>query len=567
MSYTIIQTDITVTGQTATTDGLSSELTFTEVSGVYTSVGYFRGGNFHITDGSNNYYSTNINPTLLTGSLDLSGSNLNISNVTSPSYYTVTVDLNTMTYTIVDTNITVTGKTVTTNGLSPNLTFTESSGVYTSVGYFRGGNFHITDGTYDYYSTNINPALLTGTLDLSGSNLNISNLTSPSYYTVTVNLNNMTYTIVDTNITVTGKTITTVGSSNDITLIQTSPGVYRSIFQGGDPFHITDGTNIYYAKTQSSLSGTLDLSGSNINISFIQSPNYYTLTCDLTNMTFSAVATIDAGLQLKMVRTDISAPDVSLNETTTPGIYVADLQGGSIYIANINSPYNTYGSANQVSYTGDINYGSTDVINLFPVLTYPFKYTITFDLTINQYSASVTTFPRPSIPCFKQGSKILTNKGYVEIQNLRKGDLVETSKHGFVPIDMIGYTQLEHFNNKERIKDQLYVCTKNEYPEVFEDLIITGCHSILVDEFIENQREQTAELLTRIFVTDNKYRLPACLDKRAKVYEKEGTYTIYHVALENENYYKNYGVYANGLLVETCSKRYLKEISNMTLIE
>jgi len=37
--------------------------------------------------------------------------------------------------------------------------------------------------------------------------------------------------------------------------------------------------------------------------------------------------------------------------------------------------------------------------------------------------------------------------------------------------------------------------------------------------------------------------------------------------LENDNYYTNYGVYANGLLVETSSKRYLKELSEMTLIE
>jgi hypothetical protein len=44
-------------------------------------------------------------------------------------------------------------------------------------------------------------------------------------------------------------------------------------------------------------------------------------------------------------------------------------------------------------------------------------------------------------------------------------------------------------------------------------------------------------------------------------------YTIYHFALENDNYYMNYGVYANGLLVETCSKRYLTELSNMELIE
>jgi hypothetical protein len=56
------------------------------------------------------------------------------------------------------------------------------------------------------------------------------------------------------------------------------------------------------------------------------------------------------------------------------------------------------------------------------------------------------------------------------------------------------------------------------------------------------------------------------VDERATVYDKPGTHTIYHFALENDNYYWNYGVFANGLLVETCSKRYLKEISGMTIL-
>jgi len=59
--------------------------------------------------------------------------------------------------------------------------------------------------------------------------------------------------------------------------------------------------------------------------------------------------------------------------------------------------------------------------------------------------------------------------------------------------------------------------------------------------------------------------LPACVDERASVYLKEGPYAIYHLALENDNYYHNYGIYANGLLVESCSKRYLNELSGMTL--
>jgi hypothetical protein len=90
-----------------------------------------------------------------------------------------------------------------------------------------------------------------------------------------------------------------------------------------------------------------------------------------------------------------------------------------------------------------------------------------------------------------------------------------------------------------------------------------------VDEFKnEKEREETGKLNNgRFFATDDKHRLPACVDERASVYEKEGFFTIYHLALDNEDYYMNYGIYANGLLVETCSKRYLKELSKMELTE
>jgi hypothetical protein len=176
--------------------------------------------------------------------------------------------------------------------------------------------------------------------------------------------------------------------------------------------------------------------------------------------------------------------------------------------------------------------------------------------------------PAPPIVCFKEGSKILTDQGYKLIQDLRKGDLVKTLNHGFKPIHLIGKREIHHPALKERIKDQLYQCSQQEYEEVFEPLIITGCHSILVDDFVSNeQREKVIEVNGNTYVTDRKYRLPACADPRASVYEIPGNYTIYHLALENDDYYMNYGIYANGLLVETCSKRYLKELSNMELIE
>jgi hypothetical protein len=39
------------------------------------------------------------------------------------------------------------------------------------------------------------------------------------------------------------------------------------------------------------------------------------------------------------------------------------------------------------------------------------------------------------------------------------------------------------------------------------------------------------------------------------------------VALENKNNYSNYGIYANGLLVESIGKRMFKELSGITEIK
>jgi hypothetical protein len=173
--------------------------------------------------------------------------------------------------------------------------------------------------------------------------------------------------------------------------------------------------------------------------------------------------------------------------------------------------------------------------------------------------------------CFKEGSNILCFENnaekYIPIEKLRKGDLVKTRLNGYVPIHMIGKSQIYHKKTNQRIKEQLYSCSTDKFEELFEDLVITGCHSILVDEFTsEEQKETVIDIMGGIYVTEDQYRIFACIDERTSVYEKEGLHTIYHLALENDDYYMNYGIYANGLLVETSSKRYLKELSGMEII-
>jgi len=170
------------------------------------------------------------------------------------------------------------------------------------------------------------------------------------------------------------------------------------------------------------------------------------------------------------------------------------------------------------------------------------------------------------VVCFKDGTLILTDKGYLPIEELRKGDLVKTLLDGYKPMYMIGKKEIYHPATTERGKDQLYIGTQAEFPWLKEDLIVTGSHCILVDEFKEGEKEETIKVLGKVYATDKKYRLPACVDKRFAVYKPEGNYTVYHLALEHDNRVMNYGIYANGLLVETCSKRCIEEYAKMEVI-
>lgn len=192
---------------------------------------------------------------------------------------------------------------------------------------------------------------------------------------------------------------------------------------------------------------------------------------------------------------------------------------------------------------------------------------VVFYSVTNKYSPGQSG----NVPCFKDDSKILCFKEgrehYVKVQDIRKGDLVKTLRHGYVPVNMIGTTKLYNSGNMLRGPNKLYLCSLDKYPDLIEELVITGFHSILEDNISEKQKEETIELLGNIMITDNKYRLMACLDERATPYLEEGVFNIWHIALDNNDYYMNYGIYANGLLVETCSKRYLKELSGMILIE
>ena len=187
----------------------------------------------------------------------------------------------------------------------------------------------------------------------------------------------------------------------------------------------------------------------------------------------------------------------------------------------------------------------------------------------NDVGTKYYLYPLPSgAVCFLEGTKVLCLVGdtqqYLPIESLTKDVLVKTSRDGYKKIELIAKEEMNNPGTDERIEPRLYKCSTSKYPELKDDLFITGCHSILVDKITDKEKDVLTRQLGRIFVTDKKYRLTAYADERAEPWNSEGKYTIWHIVLEHENPVMNYGIYVNGgLLVESCSKHVLKNKSNM----
>lgn len=218
-------------------------------------------------------------------------------------------------------------------------------------------------------------------------------------------------------------------------------------------------------------------------------------------------------------------------------------------------------------------YGLFNVSNSTSYKTY--IIIITSIATGSSAAANIGTWniyaPATNAPCFKKDTKILcmknNNEEYIPIQNIRKGDLVKTFQNGYVQVNMIGRSYVYNSGDKNQIKERLYRYTSEDYPELVEDLIITGCHALLVKHLTDLEINKTIELFGELLIIDNHCRLITVVNRKAIPYEIEGTFEIWHLALDNDRYFSNYGIFANGLLVETCSKSYMKDHSAMELIE
>ena len=191
------------------------------------------------------------------------------------------------------------------------------------------------------------------------------------------------------------------------------------------------------------------------------------------------------------------------------------------------------------------------------------KYDI--ELTASDGSESVTQsfsiiVSKPI--CFKAGTRILCLKNgkeqYIRIGQLKEGDKVKTLNHGYKKI-----VDIRKGNYKLNGLMDMGMYRMKKQGNMIAKLEMTGLHCVLVDKndpkYADDIKKQ-GNLNDPKFSLDGKFRLRA---KESHLFEQmeEKTYTIFSFALEDEEQ-EQYGIWANGALVETTSRKML-EASNM----
>jgi len=289
---------------------------------------------------------------------------------------------------------------------------------------------------------------------------------------------------------------------------------------------------------------------------FIQLFNFsnWTTTGNISRFTFIdpttliMAATTGTGLNVKL---SITVPingkiKFSYNAFTegflsySPFGYI--INNGSM-VALANSSSGTDSGTAQIDIVG----GSTFGFNIYRAFT-----GASMKVTITNFSF---TYDYPI--CYNEGTKILCLnpstllEEYIEIEKLRKGDTVKSYKHGYRKIDLIGKKKM--INNPLIFMDCMYKLEKTPENGLVEDLMLTGGHSILVDDFKDkNINVATLGQCERI---DDKYLVRVGTIQEFVKQENNDEYTYYHFILENDNDdSQRFGVWANGMLTDTPSK-------------
>lgn len=188
---------------------------------------------------------------------------------------------------------------------------------------------------------------------------------------------------------------------------------------------------------------------------------------------------------------------------------------------------------------------------------------------VTKYTVSTKLYNPNNVPCFNHNTKILCfNKNfeeeYLPIQSLRKGHLVKTFLHGYKKIKSIGINRF--VNDPSNHRRNMYVMKKEKNPNLIDDLIITGDHSILVDVVSREERIMTRKRFMKSEEQiDSKKLVMSSISKQFEQILNNDEYTYYHFCVEDEeSSSRKFGVWSNGILAEIPSAN---QFSALEIIE
>lgn len=169
--------------------------------------------------------------------------------------------------------------------------------------------------------------------------------------------------------------------------------------------------------------------------------------------------------------------------------------------------------------------------------------------------------------CLNEGTLILCYcplnniEKYIPVEQLQTGDLVKTYLHGYRKIDIIIKGKLN--NNTQDIRKCMYVFPKNDSNDLLADLIVVGGHSILINEVVPPMIYNKNGDVFPTTMIDDKYLLLCGLSPDFIQLQNQNIYNVYGFCLENDgDNEQRFGVWANGVLVETSSKNYMTQFLN-----
>ena len=341
------------------------------------------------------------------------------------------------------------------------------------------------------------------------------------------------------------------------------------------------------------------------NLYIANSGNNNILKVDTTNILASNVSVFASSLLFN------NPIDITID--TAGNFYVTNLGNNTVskidptgliiitYVTGINQP-----SAVAFNSIGDLfvySDGPTSVYKIttttdtftFPnvlIRTSGLNHLYLYDVTTGQLIASDIIIEISAI-CFKEGTKILCfidkKEKYIPIEDIKEDTFVKIYKKNgkFEEQYKRAKTIIKGsiLNAREHTMHKLYKLSKSKNPALIADLYVTGSHALLYDNLSNEEFEKMDELIERYnnynikfrdedeydeeYISDiknmikyyndykitleDKYKLIAYFNPDFEEVTDNSICNIYHIVLENENKYENYGIYANGILAEsTC---------------